>query len=154
MSILSMLYFNRIASLLTNLSIRIKIAMPIWLQYGEIYSYAVELEVGLSLGSSSRLELFFRLEVNKVKARARSSLKSQSSDELFCRLSKRLEGVKLDSIVRNCIFYCDYKLKIENFRLKIGSTFRLVRLDHLVEKARARCWKLGSSWKKSGSSHL
>ena len=29
--------------------------------------------MGPSLGSSSRLELFFRLEVNKVKARARSS---------------------------------------------------------------------------------
>ncbi len=49
--------------------------------------------VGPSLVSSSRLELFFRLEVNKLKARARSSLKSQSSDELFAG-SKRLEGLK------------------------------------------------------------
>jgi hypothetical protein len=46
------------------------------------------LEVGPSLGSSSRLELKFRLEVNKLKARARSSLKSQGSDELFWRLEE------------------------------------------------------------------
>ena len=39
-------------------------------------------------GTEPRLELEpkFRLAVNKDKARARSSLKSQSSDELLCRL--------------------------------------------------------------------
>ena len=49
-------------------------------------THQFDVEVGPSRGSSSRLELFFRLEVNKLKARAWSSLKSQSSDELFCRL--------------------------------------------------------------------
>ena len=46
------------------------------------------LELGPSLGSSSRLEPKFRLAVNKGKARARSSLKSQSSVELFYELGE------------------------------------------------------------------
>ena len=48
-------------------------------------------------GSEPRLELFFRLEVNKVKARARSSLNSQSSNKLFCRLEVGSKGLKLFS---------------------------------------------------------
>ncbi len=43
-------------------------------------------ELGPSLGLSSRLEPKFKLAVNKGKARARSSLNSKSSDELYSRL--------------------------------------------------------------------
>ena len=43
----------------------------------------LSLELGPSLGSSSKTGLDFRLEVNKDKARGRSSLISQSSIELF-----------------------------------------------------------------------
>ncbi len=42
--------------------------------------------MGPSLGSSSRLELNFRLVVNKGKARARSSPNSKSSGELILGL--------------------------------------------------------------------
>jgi len=43
----------------------------------------VIIEVGPSLGSSSKFEPDSRLKVNKTKARARSSLIFQSSIELF-----------------------------------------------------------------------
>ncbi len=47
-------------------------------------------------GSEPRLELElnFRLEVNKGKARARSSLNSKSSNELFLRLEEARKGSK------------------------------------------------------------
>jgi len=48
-----------------------------------MFFFVICLEMGPSLGSSSRLELFFRLEVNKLKARAQSSLILKSSIQLF-----------------------------------------------------------------------
>jgi len=70
--------------LMTLLMVLLMMLLLFWLQRYSILS--VFLEVGPSLGSSSRVELFIRLEVNRLKARARSSLNFQSSNELFCRL--------------------------------------------------------------------
>jgi len=70
--------------------------------------------MGPSLGSGSRLELNFRLEVNKDKARARSSLNSKSSNELFCRLEEARRGSK----AQKGLFFNSMKTSIDEFILK------------------------------------
>ncbi len=59
-------------------------------------------------GTEPRLELKFRLEVNKGKARAQSRLKTQSSDELFGRLDV---GLKVKAGSKDSSFFFK-KLKL------------------------------------------
>jgi hypothetical protein len=92
------------------------------------------LEVGPSLGSSSRLKLKFRLAVNKLKARAQSNPNSKSSDELFF----------MNSIPFSVKFF-QYVIRKINFGIYTGA---LMRLDQLCCKAQA--W-LGLDTKSSGS---
>jgi hypothetical protein len=76
-------------------------------------------------GSEPRLELFFRLEVNKLKARARSSLILKSSIELF--LTKITLKIKkfsplchklLGSTRLDCIFW--YFDRLDQVRARLG----------------------------------
>ncbi len=63
-------------------------------------------------GSEPRLELFFRLEVNKLKAQARSSLILKSSIELFSVKNSKFS-----------IQVCRARQKLElNFRLEVNKT--------------------------------
>ena len=113
------------------------------------------LEVGPSLGSSSKFEPDFRLEVNKLKARARSSLIFQSSIELFlAKLQVKSEKFSnfsynlLGSTKLECIFSqarvelspslgssskpgLDFRIEVNKTKARARSSFFLAKLQVL-----------------------